>query len=69
LYLKKRSTEEKRYKTYNIWLVQCRRYGGLKTYLKIEVRPNNGTIHFRPLTNDFMQIKKVNGYMAYCFRI
>lgn len=54
------------YKIYNTWLTRCRKDCGLKTYLWIAERQKNGTIHFHLLTNDFMPIKKVNGYMASC---
>jgi len=54
------------YKVYNTWLTRCRKNCGLKSYLWIAERQKNGTIHFHLLTNDFMPIKKVNGYMASC---
>jgi hypothetical protein len=59
-------TDEIGYKIYNTWLTRCRRDSGLKTYLWIAERQKNGTIHFHLLTNDFMPIKKVNGFMASC---
>jgi hypothetical protein len=59
-------TDETGYKIYNTWLTRCRRDCGLKTYLWIAERQKNGTIHFHLLTNDFMPIKKVNGFMASC---
>jgi hypothetical protein len=52
------------YKLFNIWLTRCRRTGGLNTYLWVAERQKNGTIHFHLLTNDFMPIKIVNGFMA-----
>lgn len=52
------------YKFFNLWLTRCRRTGGLTTYLWVAERQKNDTIHFHMLTNDFMPIKKVNGYMA-----
>lgn len=52
------------YKLFNIWLTRCRKTGGLNTYLWVTERQKNGTIHFHLLTNDFMEIKTVNGFMA-----
>lgn len=52
------------YKLFNLWLTRCRRTGGLTTYLWVAERQKNSTIHFHMLTNDFMPITKVNGYMA-----
>ena len=60
-------TDETGYKIYNTWLTRCRRDSGLKTYLWIAERQKNGTIHFHLLTNNFMPIKKVNGFMALLF--
>ena len=59
-------TDEIGYKIYNTWLTRCRKDCGLKSYLWIAERQKNGTIHFHLLTNDFMPIKKVNGFMASC---
>jgi hypothetical protein len=52
------------YKVFNTWLTRCRKDCGLKSYLWVAERQKNGTIHFHLLTNDFMQIKTVNNYMA-----
>jgi hypothetical protein len=54
------------YKIFNTWLTRCRRDSGLKSYLWVAERQGNGTIHFHLLTNDYMTIKKVNGFMASC---
>jgi hypothetical protein len=56
--------DEKAYKIFNTWFTRCRRDSGLKTYLWVAERQKNGTIHFHLLTNDFLPIKAVNGYMA-----
>jgi len=52
------------YKYFNLWLTRCRKTGGLNSYLWVAERQENTTIHFHMLTNDFMEIQKVNGYMA-----
>ncbi|MCE1198369.1 MAG: hypothetical protein LWW85_05320 [Marinilabiliales bacterium] len=52
------------YKVFNIWLTRCRRDGGLISYLWVAERQKNETIHFHLLTNDHMQIRTVNGFMA-----
>jgi hypothetical protein len=52
------------YKIFNTWLTRCRNKSGLKSYLWVAERQKNGTIHFHLLTNDFMKIKLVNGFMA-----
>lgn len=52
------------YKVFNVWLTRCRKNGGLNTYLWVAERQKNGTIHFHLLTNDHMQIRDVNGFMA-----
>ena len=54
------------YKISNTWLTRCRKDCGLKSYIRIAERQKNGTIHFHLLTNDYMPIKKVNGFMASC---
>lgn len=59
-------SDETGYKIYNTWLTRCRKDTGLKSYLWIAERQKNGTIHFHLLTNDFMPIRKVNGFMASC---
>jgi len=52
------------YKFFNLWLTRCRKTGGLNSYLWVAERQKNKTIHFHLLTNDYMEIKEVNGYMA-----
>ncbi len=52
------------YRLFNLWLTRCRKTSGLNTYLWVAERQKNGTIHFHLLTNDFMEIATVNGYMA-----
>ncbi len=52
------------YKLFNTWLTRCRKSCGLITYLWVAERQKNGTIHFHLLTNDFMPITSVNGFMA-----
>lgn len=52
------------YKFFNLWLTRCRKTGGLNSYLWVAERQKNETIHFHLLTNDYMEIKAVNGYMA-----
>jgi hypothetical protein len=37
---------------------------GLSTYLWVAERQKNNTIHFHLLTNDFMEIRIVNEFMA-----
>lgn len=59
-------SDEIGYKIYNTWLTRCRKDCGLKSYLWVAERQGNGTIHFHLLINDFMPIKKVNGFMASC---
>jgi hypothetical protein len=59
-------SDETGYKIYNTWLTRCRKNCGLTSYLWVAERQKNGTIHFHLLTNDFMPIKKVNGFMASC---
>jgi hypothetical protein len=58
--------DENAYKIFNTWLTRCRKGANLNTYLWVAERQKNETIHFHLLTNDFMPIKQVNGYMAKC---
>jgi len=51
------------YQLFNTWLTRCRTLQGLHSYLWISERQANGTIHFHLITNVFMKIKEVNGYM------
>lgn len=57
-------SDETGYKLFNTWLTRCRRKQGLKSYLWVAERQKNGTIHFHLLTNDYMKIGIVNGFMA-----
>jgi hypothetical protein len=52
------------YKVFNTWLTRCRRDSKLESYIWVAERQKNGTIHFHLLTNDFMDIKAVNNFMA-----
>lgn len=52
------------YKYFNLWLTRCRKTAGLNSYLWVAERQKNSTIHFHLLTNDYMEIKSVNGYMS-----
>jgi hypothetical protein len=61
-------SDEVCYKLFNIWLTRCRNASLLNTYLWVAERQKNGTIHFHMLTNDFMDIKVVNPYMAKALR-
>jgi len=58
--------DENAYKIFNTWLTRCRKNSGLKSYLWVAERQNNLTVHFHMLTNDFMRIDQVNGFMAKC---
>src|SRR5665648_171463 len=57
-------SDDDAYKVFNVWLTRCRKIGGLNTYLWVAERQKNGTIYFHLLTNDHMQIRDVNGFMA-----
>lgn len=52
------------YQVFNTWLTRCRKDKKLSTYVWVAERQKNETIHFHMLTNDNMQIRIVNGYMA-----
>lgn len=52
------------YEIWNKFLTNCRRRYGLKTYVWIAERQKNGTLHFHMLTNNRMNIHKVNQAMA-----
>jgi hypothetical protein len=58
--------DENAYRIFNTWLTRCRKDANLNTYLWVAERQKNGTIHFHLLTNDFMPIRQVNGFMAKC---
>ena len=56
--------DEFAYKCLNTVLTRLREECDLKSYLWVAERQKNGTIHFHMLTNTFMQIRKVNHFMA-----
>lgn len=58
-------SDDHAYTIFNIWLTRCRKERGLNTYLWVAERQKNKTIHFHLLTNDHMQIRLVNGFMAF----
>jgi len=52
------------YEIFNKWLTNCRTRYGLTTYVWVAERQKNGTLHFHILTNNRMDIHKVNRAMA-----
>lgn len=52
------------YEIFNKWLTNCRTRYGLTTYVWVAERQKNGTLHFHILTNNRMDIHKVNKAMA-----
>ena len=60
--------DEALYEIWNRWLTNCRRRYGLRTYLWVAERQKNGTLHYHLLTNDYMNISKVNAAMAAAIR-
>ena len=52
------------YVIFNKWLTNLRSNYNLKSYLWIAERQSNGTIHYHLLTNDYLDITKVNRAMA-----
>jgi len=56
--------DELAYQCFNTVKTRMREECGLKSYLWVAERQKNGTIHFHMLTNTFMQIRKVNYFMA-----
>ena len=54
------------YEIYNKWLTTCRQHHGLTTYVWVAERQKNGTLHFHILTNNYLEIHKVNKAMAKC---
>lgn len=56
--------DEFAYRCFNTVKTRLRKKCGLKSYLWVAERQKNGTIHFHMLTNTFMQIRKVNYFMA-----
>ncbi|WP_233882170.1 rolling circle replication-associated protein [Tenacibaculum piscium] len=57
-------SDEMAYKLFNTWLTRCRKNEKLKSYLWVAERQKNKTLHFHLLTNQYMAIRTVNGYMA-----
>lgn len=55
--------EDVAYRLFNIWLTRCRKDKGLTDYLWVAERQKNGTIHYHLITNNYMYIEDVNGYM------
>lgn len=56
--------DEFAYQCFNTVKTRMREECGLKSYLWVAERQKNGTVHFHMLTNTFMQIRKVNYFMA-----
>lgn len=56
--------DEFAYQCFNTVKTRLRKKCGLKSYLWVAERQKNETIHFHMLTNTFMQIRKVNYFMA-----
>lgn len=52
------------YEIFNRWLTTCREHHGLETYIWVAERQKNGTLHFHVLTNNWLDIAKVNKAMA-----
>lgn len=52
------------YKVLNSALTYCRSELGLKSYLWVMERQQNGTVHYHLLTNDFMNVRSVNDFVA-----
>jgi hypothetical protein len=51
-------------KIFNTVLTRCRELMRLHSYLWVVERQKNGTLHFHLLTNDFIQVRTVNHYVA-----
>ena len=49
---------------FNTYLTRCRKDMRLRSYLWVSERQSNGTLHFHMLTNNFMDIRRANRYMA-----
>lgn len=58
------SSDKVIYQIFNKWLTNCRTRYGLTTYVWVAERQKNGTLHFHILTNNRMDISKVNRAMA-----
>lgn len=56
-------SDEIGYRLLNTWLTRCRKECGLKSYLWVAERQKNGTLHFHLITNNYMNIRKVNNFM------
>ncbi|WP_407478585.1 rolling circle replication-associated protein [Elizabethkingia meningoseptica] len=52
------------YRLLNTWLTRCRKSAGLKSYLWVAERQKNNTLHFHLITNNRMDIRTVNTFMA-----
>ncbi len=48
---------------FNTWLTRSRKLG-LSSYLWVAERQCNGTLHFHLLTNNFLNVRRVNRFMA-----
>lgn len=57
-------SDDDAFKCFNIWLTRCRKDVGLKHYIWVAERQDNGTIHFHIITTHFLDIKTINRFMA-----
>jgi len=48
----------------NTFFTRCRKNQRLKTYVRVSEYQDNGTIHFHVITNNYMQIRDINRFMA-----
>lgn len=51
-------------KCLNTFFTRCRDEQRLKTYVRVSEYQDNGTIHYHIITNNFMQIRDINRFMA-----
>lgn len=58
------ATDNVLFQIWNKFLTTCRKNHGLQTYVWVCERQKNGTLHFHMLTNNFLNISKVNAAMA-----
>jgi len=56
-------SDDDAFKVFNLWLTRCRQSYALKSYIWVQERQKNGTIHFHILTNTRMPIKEINRFM------
>lgn len=56
------------YQLFNTFLTRCRKNYNLKSYIWVAERQKNGTLHYHMLTNKYMPIQPVNGFMASALR-